>query len=179
MGGKLGSTNNPVGSAISGFGPGVLKSVAQPSILISAAESYFLQAEATFRTFLPGNVQTLFNSGVQASFDYLGAAGALAYYSQANKNTNYAATTNPAEQLAVIIRQKWVANNTVMPLEAFNDYRRLGLPSDIPLSVSTFVDVRTIPTRYLYPTVEYSTNAANVAAQGTINHHTSKIFWMP
>lgn len=179
VGGKLGSTNNPVGSAISGFGPGVLKSVAQPSILISAAESYFLQAEATFRTFLPGNVQTLFNSGVQASFDYLGAAGALAYYSQANKNTNYAAATNPAEQLAVIIRQKWVANNTVMPLEAFNDYRRLGLPSDIPLSVSTFVDVRTIPTRYLYPTVEYSTNAANVAAQGAINHHTSKIFWMP
>ena len=180
VGGRLGAINNPVGSAISGFGPGVLKSVAQPSILISAAESYFLQAEATLRTFVSGNVQTLFNAGVQASFDYLGASGAVDYYSQVNnKNTNYAAAATQAEKLSVIIRQKWVGNNTVMPLETYNDYRRLGLPSDIPLSISTFVDVPTIPTRFLYPTVEYSTNAANVAAQGTINHHTSKIFWMP
>ena len=180
VGGRLGSTNNPVGGKISNFGPGVLKSVAQPSILISAAESYFLQAEAAFRTLLPGNVQTYFNAGVQASFDYLGATGAVDYYSQANnKSTNYAAATSPTEQLSVIIRQKWVANNTVMPLEAYNDYRRLGLPSDIPISVSTFADVSSIPTRFLYPTVEYSTNAANVGAEGNINHHTSKIFWMP
>ena len=180
VGGKLGAINNPVGSAISGFGPGVLQSVAQPSILISAAESNFLQAEAALRTLLPGNVQTFFNAGVQASFDYLGATGATTYYTQANnKNTNYAAATTPAEQLSIIIRQKWVANNTVMPLEAYSDYRRLGLPSDIPISISTFLDVPMIPTRFLYPTVEYSTNAANVALQGTINHHTSKIFWMP
>jgi hypothetical protein len=31
----------------------------------------------------------------------------------------------------------------------------------------------------LYPTSEYSYNSANVAAEGTINNLTSKIFWMP
>jgi len=83
------------------------------------------------------------------------------------------------EQLALIIRQKWAAMNSITPKEAYDDYRRLGLPSDIPLSVSPYVDQKAIPYRLLYPTSEYSNNAENVSAQGTINHHTSKIFWMP
>ena len=69
--------------------------------------------------------------------------------------------------------------NMVTPFEAWCDYRRTGLPSDIPLSVSPSVDVLAIPLRILYPISEYTTNGANVNAQGTIDHHASKIFWMP
>lgn len=186
VGSRLGAINNPVGGKVSNLGPGVLKSVSQPSILISASESYFLQAEASLRSFIGGNTGALYAAGVTASFNYLGAvitsiptstpADAAAAYLL---NVPFGAVPNFTTQLALIIRQKWVSENSVMPLEAYNDYRRLMLPSDIPISVSTFVDVPSIPTRYLYPTSEYSTNAANVAAQGTINHHTSKIFWMP
>lgn len=180
QGNVIGSATNHAANSASTFGPGVLKSASQSSVLISAAESYFLQAEAGLDGLLTNNPSTLFKSGVQASFSYLGAGDASAYYSQVgNLNTNYDACTTASQQLACIIRQKWMAMNTVTPFEAWADYRRLGLPADIPLSVSPYVDVLSIPVRILYPTVEYNTNTANVNAQGNINHHTSKIFWMP
>jgi len=171
---------NAVGSLSSTFGPGVLKSVSQPAVILSLAESYFLQAEAGLRGFINNNPGALFNSGVAASFAYLGASGAAAYTSQAgNKNTNFAACATFAEQLACIIRQKWLSFNTLTPMEAWSDYRRLGLPADVPISTSADIDVPSIPTRLLYPTSEYNSNTANVSLQGTINPHTSKIFWMP
>ncbi|HMD00542.1 MAG TPA: SusD/RagB family nutrient-binding outer membrane lipoprotein, partial [Ferruginibacter sp.] len=68
VGTTLGASGNPVGSASSTFGPGVLKSVSQSAVIMSAAESYFLQAEAILRGFLPGSDLTMFNNGVQASF---------------------------------------------------------------------------------------------------------------
>ncbi|MBI1780302.1 MAG: SusD/RagB family nutrient-binding outer membrane lipoprotein [Sphingobacteriales bacterium] len=180
QGNVIGSQTNHAANTSSTFGPGVLKSVSQPAIILSAAESYFLQAEAGLDGWLSNTPQELFQNGVQASFTYLGAGDATSYYSQAgNVNTNYAACSGTAQQLACIIRQKWMAMNTVTPFEAWADYRRLGLPVDIPLSVSQYVDVLAIPVRILYPTSEYQTNGTNVNAQGTINHHTSKIFWMP
>lgn len=176
-----------VGSASSRFGPGVLKSYNQPAILMSASESYFDQAEAILRGWLPGGdagAKAAYEAGVLASFKYLGVpnatSAAAAYVSQAgNKNTTWAATTSFAEKLALIIRQKWAALNTVTPFEIWADYRRLHLPADIPLTQNPAYDVLAIPVRILYPTSEYSTNAENVGAQGNINQHTSKIWWMP
>ena len=182
LGGNPNGTPNPVGSAMSVFGPGLLKSVAQGAPIMTAAESYFLQTEAVARGFLSGNAGNLFNSGVQASFTYLNSGSASSYTSQAgNKQTNYNACTNLTEQLACIMRQKWEACNTTTPIEAWSDYRRLGLPADIPLSNSTLIDQSPakIPFRILYPTIEYNTNAANVGAQGSIDYHSTKIFWMP
>ena len=176
----IGSPTNFPGNAASTFGPGILKSPSQDALLMTASESYFLQAEAVLRGFLAGDAATLFKQGVQASFDYYGSGDASGYYSQpGNKNTTYEAATNLQEKLAVIIRQKWAAENSTTPFEAYADYRRLHLPADIPISVSPYLDVPAIPVRILYPSSEYATNATNVAAQGTINHHTSKVFWMP
>ncbi len=187
VGNTLGQGNSGLGgNGASSTGPGILKSVSQNAMLISAAESYFLQAEAAQRGW-PGfsNPGNLVNQGVLASFEYLGdpnaVADAAAYTSQNNVHTNYSACTTPDEQLACIIRQKWVAMNTVSPFEAYCDYRRLGLPADIATaghSISPFVDnPPTIPTRIMYPTSEYNTNAANVNAEGTINPHSDRIFW--
>jgi Starch-binding associating with outer membrane len=179
QGNVIGSATNFAGNSASTFGPGLLISASQPSVILSASESYFLQAEAVVRGFLTDNAKSLFESGVTSSFNYLGAGSPTAYLAQAgNKKTNYAAATSTAEQIDIIIRQKWMAMNTVTPFEAWCDYRRLGLPADIPLTVSPFVDILKIPYRFLYPTSEYNTNNANVTAQGTIDHHTSKIFWM-
>ncbi len=206
IGNVLGAGNAALGgNGASSVGPGILKSVSQPAILISAAESYFLQAEAALRGWAGfSDANDLFISGVTASFNYLGAEtvtkiqsvvtgldsttsvlspsqSAAAYTSQANNMTNYSACTGFNQQLACIIRQKWVAMDEITPFEAYCDYRRLGLPADIATaahSISPYIDnPPTIPIRILYPTSEYSTNAANVTAQGTINGHTSPIFW--
>ncbi len=188
VGNKLGSGSTGLGgSQASSVGEGLLKSVGQSQVLISAAESYFLQAEAAFRgwTGFTGAAAD-FNNGVLASFTYLesnnpngnAAAEAAALTSQPDDMSNYNACTTDAQRIACIIRQKWIAMNGVSPFESYCDYRRLGLPADIPTSISTYLDTPpTIPVRFLYPTSEYTLNTANVNAQGTINGHTSNIFW--
>ena len=200
VGNVLGATNNAVGSVASVFGPGLLQSVSQGAILITGSESYFLQAEAGLKGFLAVSQLTAFNNGVAASFNYLSAKyptiksvvppfldsiiftipqSITIYTTQANNQTNYAACSNDAQRLACIIRQKYLAFNTTTPLEAWNDYRRTGYPADMPLSIHPQIDQLppSIPTRFLYVTNEFNTNAANVPTG--INYHTSKIFWMP
>ncbi len=181
VGSVLGSQSNPTGTSTSSMGPGLLKSVSQPSIVISAAESYFLQAEANLRGWLgtAADATTNFDNGVQASFNFLGASGAAAYYSQpGNKNVNITACTTFDEKLACIIRQKWVAMNGVTPVEAWDDYRRLHLPAGLPLSISPYTQ-GAIPTRLDYPNSEFQTNAAAVSAEPTVDPQKSKVFWMP
>ena len=178
-GSVLGSTNNPAGTNAATPGPGILQSVSQTTILISAAESYFLQAEADVRGWLGGSAQNDYNSGVQASFDYLGAGSSAGYITQSDNQTNFGAAAGTSEQLACIMRQEWIANNQINPFETWCNYRRLHLPADLPLSISPFLDQTpaSIPIRFLYPTSEYNTNSANVNAEGTIDYHKTQIFW--
>jgi hypothetical protein len=169
-----------VNSKTSTIGPGVLKSFSQGAVIMLAAESYFLQAEAALRGLISGDAKTLYQNGVTASFTYLGltAAQAQTYYSQAgNKQVNWDATTSTQEKVALIIRQKWAAETWINELEPYNDYRRLRLPADVPLSSSPF-STGSMPNRLLYPQREYEVNGANVTAQGNITP-TSKVWWMP
>jgi len=184
VGSVLGSPNNPPGNATSSLGPGLLQSAAQNAIIISAAESYFLQAEAIVRGYLPGGTtaaQAAYEAGVQASFNYLGAGSATAYLSSGNPMTTWSAAVGTQAEIALIIRQKWIADDGVTPWESYDDYRRLGLPADIPISVSPYISAghTTIPTRFLYPVSEYTTNTVNVNAEGNIDWTTSKVFWQP
>ena len=184
QGNQIGQISGLVGSNSSTFGPGVLKAFSQDAIIMQAAESFFLQSEAVLRGWLAGDPKDLFQKGITESFRLLNvpnyASAAATYYTQVgNKNTTWDATTGFNEQLALIIRQKWAAMNTLTPIEAYDDYRRLGLPPDIPLTLSPYVNIKKIPFRFLYPTSEYRTNADNVNGQGSIDHHTTKIFWMP
>lgn len=184
QGNSLGQISGLVGSSSSIFGPGVLKSFSQDAILMTAAEVYFLQAEAALKGWLTADPKVLYQQGVAESFRLFGVpnatSAAATYYSQPdNKNVNWDATTSSAEKLALIIRQKWAAMNSVTPKEAYDDYRRLGLPDNIPLSLSPYIDVKKIPVRFLYPTSEFRTNADNVNGQGKIDHQTSKVFWIP
>ena len=88
--------------------------------------------------------------------------------------------------------QKWIAENMINVFEPYCDYRRFvnsttttpkpmsfitNFGPPYAISQSPSVDVRTIPYRLVYPRSEINTNAANIP--GGIDHHTSKIFWMP
>ena len=186
VGSILGKTTNPSGTASSGAaGTGIAQSVSQPAILISAAESYFLQAEAILDGYISGGDPTpAYTSGVYASFNYLGAPADSATKILSlpnNKNSNLAACTTTQDKLNCIIRQKWMAMNGTTPFEAWSDYRRLALPTNpsIPISISPYKVGNNIPLRLLYPTTEYQTNAAAVAGEGTIDPQASKIWWMP
>jgi len=168
---------NPTGATQTS---GLLKSASQGAVILSSTESLFLQAEAVQRGYLTGSAATLYQSAVSESFRYLGvasyAAAATTYTAQPGDNTNFAGSSNPIKS---IIIQKWAALNTIDPLESWNDWRRLGIPSDLPVSVYPGTTAAHVPYRLLYPTSEYNYNTNNVNAQGSINAITSKIFWMP
>jgi hypothetical protein len=185
-------------SQTSAIGPGVLKKYSQDAVVMLGAESYFLQAEAALRGWISGDPKELYENGVTASFVYTGAKyvklrnkantadslfytpeeSAQRYYSQpGNKNTTWSATSGFQEQLALIIRQKWAAETWINEFEPFNDYRRLHLPADIPLSTSPF-STGIFPARLMYPQREISVNGASVSAQGNITPGT-KVWWMP
>ncbi len=164
---------------ISAMGPGLLKAPTMPAIILSASESFFLQAEAAQLGFLQGNPDpvALFQSGIIESFRYLGVTSDPAtFYTQTNDKVNLSGSANPIQ---TIILQKWAALNGIDPVESWSDWRRLGIPADLPVSIYPGTTATHVPFRLLYPTSEYSYNGTNVNAQGTISNLTSKIFWMP
>lgn len=174
----FGTLDTQPNSAVSGIGAGLLKSVSQPSVLIASHESLFMQAEAAQRGWITGDPKALYQAAISESFVNVGrtAAEATTYYSQTGlRNVNWEASPNKIE---AIITQKWASENGVDPFEAWSDYRRLGLPATIPISLDPTVTTAQIPVRLFYPASEQSTNATNVATQGNVSQFASKIFWM-
>lgn len=147
-----------------------------PSVIMLAAEALFDQAEAIQRGWLQGDAKAVYESAVTASFAYTKiadpAAAAKNYTSQSNANTNWDEAT---DKIKLIITQKWAALNTISILPVYDDYRRTGFP-DVPISIFQG-HLSHIPLRLIYPQTEYSLNAENVGAEGTIDPQTDKVFW--
>jgi hypothetical protein len=182
-----------------GNSTGVLKGPEAGMPVITAAESYFLQAEAVVRGILTGDAKSLFEDGISASFRYLytlpdgtisgDPTGDAASYI-ADNNTSYLVNFNLAttqdQKIEAIITQKYIALNMVNSDQAWNDYRRTHYPAIISAagadgtqtfasSVSESTRPDKLPTRILYPTSEGSYNTANMPKG--ITPFTSLIFW--
>jgi len=155
---------------VSNIGPGLLKSAEQDAVIFAAADSYFLQAEAIFKSYLTGSAKDAYESGIKASFDYLGAPGAAAYIAQVRPNVNWDASTNKME---AIITQKWVALNGIDAIQSWFDYTRTGYPSNLPVSLLASTPDR--PVRLAYPSSEVTANSGNLPASSNV--FTDKIFW--
>jgi len=177
---------------ISGIGPGLVAypaAAAKPQPIITDFESLFLQAEAAERGLITGDPRTFYEGGVTQSFIAMGLAStdAATYLSTqavanwddpANTGTGISAEgTSYDDKLILIIKQKWAAANGFNDIESWCDYRRLGLPADIPISDNPAATTRKIPVRMPYPQNEYSYNPDNVSAEGTISQFTSRVFW--
>jgi hypothetical protein len=160
---------------VSNIGPGILKSGDMDAIIFTLAENYFNQAEARLKGLITTgtSAKDLYQSGITASFEYLGldAADAVTYYSQIKDLVNY---DNSSNKLKAIITQKWIAVNGITAEQSWFDYSRTGYPSGlpIPLNYSGSVDR---PVRLFYPSGEYSANGDNVPTQP--NAFSAKIFW--
>ncbi|TPE44882.1 SusD/RagB family nutrient-binding outer membrane lipoprotein [Pontibacter mangrovi] len=159
-------------------GPGLVQSATDPQWLFTSVESMFLQAEATQRGWLTGNAEEAYNDAVRESFMWLGVEDAVAtadeYLEQDKPIVNWSAASDKIE---LIVMQKYLALVGINNFEAWADYRRLGVPGDVPLSLSESRNGKEIPKRLMYPQTEYNYNAANVKNEGAINPQTSTVFW--
>ena len=133
--------------------------------MLTAAEYYFIRAEAALRFGAAGNAQTLYQSGIRASME-------LAGVSATDIDGYIAAHPLPAgtvdEQLKILIEEKFVALYGVA-LEPYNDWRRTGYPSIEPVLTGA---ITTIPTIFYYPQSEVNANP-NCTQQAL----TAKVFW--
>lgn len=140
-----------------------------PGYYMSNAELQFLMAEAAQKGYISGSASAYYNAGMTASF-------------AANNNANGGAymTANAlsgATALEQIGTEKWIAL-FAQGVESWTEQRRTGFPV---LAPALQADLSQIPSRYNYPNIESSINAANynaaVAAQGADNL-TTPIWWM-
>jgi hypothetical protein len=176
---QFGNNNLNLEGATSSFGHGLLQGATAPALLFSAAQSYFMQAEAVQRGLLnTGSVSALYQHGVEASFNYLGVTNAVAaadsYMSTStNGMVNFSLSTNP---LQTIMYQKWISECALDGLESYSDWRRTGFPF---IAIPSYaVQGTPIAARLLYPETEYTQNANNVNAQNqTAADLYTPIFW--
>jgi hypothetical protein len=168
------------GDRTSNIGPGLARSYDQAQWIVTSVESLFLEAEAIARGWLTGDAKAAYEAAVRESFIWLGVPNAVTAantYMTDNPTANWSNAGTTADSKAkFIVNQKYIALTGINPLEAWNDYRRLGVPANVPLSVSPGRGTRTIPVRLIYPAAEYAVNSGNVQSQGQIGGQT-KIFW--
>ena len=157
---------------VSNIGPGILQSATMGANIFSLAEVYFLRAEAALAGVHVGDPQEYYNAGIEASFAYLGADGAVTYRNQTIPLVNY--ITSP-DKLEAIITQKWIAMNGITAEQSWFDYNRTGFPSGLPISLFMEGVVDDRPVRLFYPASEISSNGENVPTQP--DAFDAKIFW--
>ncbi len=130
-------------------------SATAPVVFISAAESFFLQAEAQARGWLTGAPLANYQNGIRASFAANDMESEAAAYIARPAN---ALPATLAGQIEAIITQKWFAMNGWQTYEAWTEFRRTGFPSFLVLSANEDLDGR-FPARLPYPETEANTNA--------------------
>jgi hypothetical protein len=181
----------------SGIGPGILKGSTQSAVMLTAAESYFIQAEAMVRGLLPGgneSAQKLYQNAITKSYEYLGVGGsqdaadiiATFYFSQDIPFVAFPLDVGPDSLIHTILMQKWAALNSISMAEPYNDWRRTFVPDMesgypiVPVSLSLTNTAPHMPFRYYYPLKEQTTNSASWVAAGgqSIDPFVNKIFWM-
>jgi hypothetical protein len=185
-------SNIPIGSASSYFGPGLIgdsTSAGDPTAgpgatedawIVPSFESMFWWAEAVARGWVPGNTDGagVYAAALTENFVWLGvpnADSAAAAYIAAFPYPNGSAEVNDQ----FLANQKYLANVSIDPIEAYDDIRRLNMLTD-----NSYISIApgrlgpgTIPNRLLFAQSEYTSNSTNVLKEGTINPFTSKVFW--
>ncbi|WP_432709317.1 SusD/RagB family nutrient-binding outer membrane lipoprotein [Pedobacter sp.] len=148
-------------SSLVGGNASVGASATAPVKLISVAESFFLQAEAVARGWAAGDVNTLVQQGITASFVATGltAADASAYYAAAPDAKEALDLALTAEaKIKVIITQKYYAMCGFQGFEAWTEYRRTGYPDFLVTSAASVIGAGRLPERMVYPNSEATSN---------------------
>jgi Starch-binding associating with outer membrane len=195
---------NPLGiqaalpNGSSNIGQGLVQSPSQSAVMISAAESYFIQAEATLYGWLPGGnsaAQTLYQDAITKSYEFLNVGGSItaadaaaaAYYSQNLPWVAFPIAVSTDSLLHTLLEQKWAALNGINVAEPYADWRKTfvtaantGWPM-VPASISPSNTETHMPFRYYYPSEEQQNNNASWTADGgaNVDPFNTRLFWMP
>lgn len=178
-----------------------------PGMLFSAAESILLEAEAALRGWNVngrGTAQTLYEKGIQTSFEFWGAP--LGYYlestatpsgytdpvipeasieAQSTVCPKWDEAATAEEKLEKIVTQRWIA---IYPegMNGWAEVRRTGYPKLFPIMDEANASQGVIPTklgvrRLPFTTDEHGSNAANVEEAirmlGGPDNGATRIFW--
>jgi hypothetical protein len=184
--GLAGTANAPTPAITTKSRPDVVKIIGPtaPVILISGAESMFLQAEAAVRGFSTGNAKALYNQGIASSWNRLGTPTSV---TTTSSTTPPVTTTVPVlanflasapidldnapvgeaanSKLDRIITQKWVSMSGSQGFEAWAELRRTNFPSFIRPSLSSTLAAGVIANRFPYPATESARNPNTPAVQ--------------
>lgn len=162
---KLGIGNFSGAAAVSTWGDVIEVNNERGGVLMSAAESSFLQAEAALRwpSVFTFSAQAKFEAAIRSNASWLGAAaGAInTYITAANARPGLGWTGSTQQKIEAIMTQKWIALTNINPTEMFIEYNRTGYPWT-PMAVTAQQPNK--PYRLIYPFSEYAANAANVPA---------------
>ena len=174
-------------------------SVDRDMTLMYYSEVCFLRAEGAVRGWnMGGSAEDFYKAGITASMKeveigddaisaYLTSTMANEYGTTVPFNDNTSAKHN--SKLAKIITQKYLANFPDNSWEAWNDYRRLGMPSLDPFAMPETgyvlekggMDWKGSLRRLIYPANEKITNEANynaaVARLSGGDKTTSRMWW--
>ncbi|MBS7255392.1 SusD/RagB family nutrient-binding outer membrane lipoprotein [Flavobacterium branchiicola] len=140
-----------------------------PVYLISAEESYFLQAEALTRYFAGAGAKEKYDLGVQANFAKYSLSGA-SFVAPGGKYEFPAAGTTA--QIEAIITQKWISSFPGNGYESFLEQNRTGFPKEstveqtdeayipgqLATSVETVLGANQFPRRIILPNTVKSRN---------------------
>ncbi|MEQ9261670.1 MAG: SusD/RagB family nutrient-binding outer membrane lipoprotein [Owenweeksia sp.] len=138
----------------------------KPITLFSAAESYFLQAEALER--FGGSGQAAYEAGIQASFAMYGYSDTAGTYYGPGGAYEWNAAGTPEDRIKQIMTQKWAAMANSQNLEAFFEINRTGYPEfrtlanaqpgDLVYSLASVLAPGQSPQRLLFADVSVSRN---------------------
>lgn len=154
------------------------------AILMNYSELQFILAEAREKGLITtGTADAYYANGITANFDYWKALVPSQYNVNVNMPAGYLTQAQvvyagtPAEKLAKIALQKWVALY-FSGLEAWFDWRRTGMPAIVPGPAN--LNGNKVPIRFIYPLNEQSLNGVNrqkaVAAQGGTDDLNTKMW---
>ncbi|TPG67021.1 SusD/RagB family nutrient-binding outer membrane lipoprotein [Hymenobacter nivis] len=137
---------------------------ASPVVLLSGAESLFLQAEAALRGYTTtATAQSLYEQAIAASFANFNRALPATFLASTGIAFNSGAGSGAGgfseARLEQIITQKWVALNGTEGFEAWTELRRTKYPSFITGTTYSDLPSKTYAKRLIYPFSEISRNA--------------------
>jgi len=147
-----------------------LRTASSPLTIISAAEVYLARAEAAFYGWTTEVTATIYNTGIDRSFEQWGVTEPVGY----NVQTGVIPTS-----LKNIATQRYIASYPDGHM-AWDIWRKTGFPVLTPAPNATSAS-KQIVQRFTYSTTEYNTNSANVKAAAALlpggDTQDSKVWW--
>lgn len=141
--------------------------------MINNTNRAFILAEAAVRLSTPGDADALFKEGIRSAMAKAGMPASDITDFFADNAALVTLSGSNADKLKQILTWKYISNVT-NPLEAYNDYRRTGIP-DLDVSLNASGDDPTvIPKRFTYPPNETSANP-NVPSPRPLTNQ--KVWW--